>query len=50
MFVFVFLFFFLIGHYQEGMVSSFDYYLFLEAAKVYISSEMGGHIDQTARK
>lgn len=46
----LFFFFFFKGHYQEGMVSSFDYYLFLEAATVYISSAMGGHFDQTARK
>lgn len=47
---FFWLFFFSTGHYQEGMVSSFDYYPFLEAAEVYISSAMGGHFDQIARK
>lgn len=41
---------FSIGRYQEGMVSSFDYYLSLDTAKVYVSSAVGGHFDQTARK
>jgi len=47
---FLFCFLFVIGHYQEGMVSLFDYYSFLEAAKGCISSAMGGQFDQTAGK